>query len=301
MPLTLTHTPVLLPSVLDVLKPKAGESVLDVTVGLGGHAVAFIECVGHSGSLTGLDADPENLNSARQRLSSRGIATCIHANFRDLPSLHLSQFDVIFADLGLSSPHIDDPQRGFTFREDVPLDLRFDRSRGVPAAVWLQRITERDLIRALSEYGELPGARRLAEQLKATDVSTTHILKRVAESVYGWRAPSLLPQVFQALRIAVNDELGALDCLLAVGPTLLKTGGRMGVIGYHSLEDRRVKRAFRSLTTAPKDPESGQDAASPAFELLTHKAIIPSSEEVKNNPRSRSAKFRAIRKLTTQA
>lgn len=285
--------------VLKVLDPKPGESVLDVTMGLGGHARAFLERTAPDGRLIALDADPENLALAREQLATFGNRVqFLHANFRDLPSLHLPQADIVFADLGLSSPHLDDPRRGFSFRTEAPLDLRFDRTTGMPASLWMQKVAERELVIAFRDYGELPGAVRLARALRASAIRTTADIMRTAEEVYDWRAKSFLPQIFQALRIAVNDELAALDAFLASAPELLRTGGRLGVISYHSLEDRRVKLAFRSLTTAHKDPTTGQDLEAAPFLLLTRKAAVPSPEEVTVNPRARSAKFRATRRAS---
>jgi len=278
-----------------LLAPKEGETVLDVTLGLGGHAEEFLKSIGKRGTFIGLDADAQNLARAQERLSVlSGHREYRHANFRDLQQLDLPNVDILFADLGLSSPHVDEPERGFTFRSDVPLDLRFDRTQGVPASLWLQRISPDDLTRALRAFGEFKGVRRLAEKLKEGAMSTTFSVVRAVESVFGWKAPSVMPQVFQALRIAVNDELGALDALLLSGPALLKDGGRMGVISYHSLEDRRVKQVFRDLTTAPKHPETGQDLHPADFSLLTRKVIVPTAEEQRANPRSRSAKLRVI-------
>ncbi|OGJ77056.1 16S rRNA (cytosine(1402)-N(4))-methyltransferase [Candidatus Peribacteria bacterium RIFOXYB1_FULL_57_12] len=289
------HTPVLLQEALTLLDPQEGETVCDVTLGLGGHAEAFLQKVASGGTLIGLDADAQNLASAEERLKSLpGHLDLRHANFRDLQQLSLPQVDVLFADLGLSSPHVDDAKRGFTFREDVPLDLRFDRTRGVSAAAWLQQISEEDLTHALQEFGEVRGARRLAERLKEHIMHTTFDVVHAVEAAFGWRAKTVMAQVFQALRIAVNDELGALDSLLAAGPSLLKPGGRMGVISYHSLEDRRVKQVFRTLTTAPVHPDTGQDLHPALFALLTRKAIVPSDAEQSRNPRSRSAKLRVI-------
>jgi len=296
-----SHTPVLLNAALSLLQLKPGDSVLDVTLGLGGHALAFAEQIGAGGSLTGLDADPQNLASARERLSMIRTVTCLHANFRDLAALSLPQFDVIFADLGLSSPHLDDPLRGFSFRTDAPLDLRFDSTAGVSAAQWLQTVDSEDLTQVLRAFGELPHPHQLALLLKEQLPQTTFALVRTVEQVLHWRAKSFLPQVFQALRIAVNDELGALDHLLSSGPSLLKEGGRMGVISYHSLEDRRVKQVFRTITTAPKNLETGQDLHPAPFILLTRKAMLPTAEEVRGNPRARSAKLRAIRRAKLQS
>jgi len=289
------HTPVLLHSALSVLTPRAGETVLDVTVGLGGHAEEFLRCIGKSGHFIGLDADEENLSAARNRLSAWGdAANCVHANFRSISTLQLPSVDIIFADLGLSSPHVDDPGRGFTFRQDVPLDLRFDRSIGLPASEWLKSASTEQIAGVLRDFGEMRGAHRFAEQLQEHQVRTTFDVVHVAEDVFGWRAKALLPKVFQALRIAVNDELDALDHLLADGPALLKPGGRMGVISYHSLEDRRVKQRFRALTTPSFDDRTGAISVPAEYTLLTRKAIVPSPEECSQNSRARSAKFRAI-------
>ncbi|MDO8468397.1 MAG: 16S rRNA (cytosine(1402)-N(4))-methyltransferase RsmH [Candidatus Peribacter sp.] len=289
------HSPVLLDEVVTLLDSKEGETVLDVTLGLGGHAMKFRERIGAHGRLIGLDADEKNLAQAQERLRALpGNADCRHANFRDLAQLDLPKVDILFADLGLSSPHVDEPERGFTFRVDVPLDLRFDRSQGLPASEWLRRISLHDLTHALRAFGEMQGAHRLAQKLKEGEMPTTFSVVHAVEEVFGWKAPSVMPQVFQALRIAVNDELGALDALLSAGPALLNPGGRMGVISYHSLEDRRVKQVFRVLSTAPKDSATGQDLHPADFSLLTRKAVVPSDEEQHRNPRSRSAKLRVI-------
>lgn len=294
------HMPVLLNEVITFLDPKEGETVLDVTLGLGGHAMRLLERIGAHGRLIGLDADTINLSQAQQNLHTLpGQVECRHANFRDLAELGLPRVDILFADLGLSSPHVDEPERGFTFREDVPLDMRFDRSQGLPAAVWLQRISLDDLTHALREFGELTGVRRLAEKLKESEISSTFSVVRAVESAFGWKAPSVMAQVFQALRIAVNDELGALDALLSSGPALLNPGGRMGVISYHSLEDRRVKQMFRTMTTAPKHSATGQDLHPADYRLLTRKAVVPSDDEQHRNPRSRSAKLRVIMRTSS--
>ncbi|MFH0851443.1 MAG: 16S rRNA (cytosine(1402)-N(4))-methyltransferase RsmH [Candidatus Peregrinibacteria bacterium] len=290
-----SHTPVLLEEVATFLDPKEGDTVLDVTLGLGGHAQEFLKRIGERGRFIGLDADARNLSQAQENLRAfPDRVECRHANFRDLARLDLPKVDILFADLGLSSPHVDDPKRGFTFREEVPLDLRYDQSRGVTAAAWLAQADEEDVAHCLRAFSELPSAARFARVLKERLPTTTTAVVLAAESVYRWRAKAMLPQIFQALRIAVNDELGSLDALLAVGSTLLRPGGRMGVISYHSLEDRRVKQVFRDLATAPKHPETGQDLYPADFTLLTRKAIVPSPDEVRLNPRSRSAKLRVI-------
>lgn len=291
------HISVMLTTVLDILQPRAGDRILDVTLGLGGHSEAFLNAIGPTGRLVALDADEENLRFARQRLAPFGTqAELHHINFGSVRSLELEPFDIVFADLGLSSPHIDNAERGFSFRFDGPLDLRFDRSRGDTAADFLERISPEDLYVVFRRYGELQQSNRLSKLLAGKRWETTSDVKKIVEEAYGYRAKSVLPQVFQALRIAVNDELSVLTELLHAGLDLLKPGGRMGVLSYHSLEDRIVKHLFREVCTPLKDPVTGKVAVPSAFELVTPKAIVPSDQEISENQRARSAKFRVIRK-----
>ncbi len=294
----LRHVPVLETTVLQILAPKAGESVLDCTLGLGGHSAAFLEAVGPSGSLVALDADEGNLSFATERLAALGgNVRTIHANFRDAASLGLAPVDVIFADLGLSSPHLDDPDRGFSFRADGPLDLRYDRSTGQSAADLIEASDENALVTIIHDFGEVHQyVRPLAKLIAGKRLETTGDMRTAVEEIFTYRAPSVLPRIFQALRIAVNDELGALLALLAAIPPLLKPGGRAGILSYHSLEDRLVKHTFKALAEAPKDPLTGRAEADPAFDLLTKKALVPEDAEIASNPRSRSVKFRAIQR-----
>lgn len=289
------HQSVLHSTVLELLRPLPGETVLDATLGLGGHAASFAEAIGEGGRLIGLDADAENLALARERLAHVPCSMDLrHVNFSQLPALALPPVDILFADLGLSSPHLDDPARGFSFRNDGPLDLRFDRTRGETARELLRRIDADTLAHLLRRYGEMKGAFRLATAIAGRDVPTTAGLRAIVEAVFGFRAPSLLPQIFQAIRIAVNDELGALETLLEAGPRLLAPGGRMGVISFHSLEDRLVKHVFRALCTPRRDALTGQISHPAAYTLLTPKPVVPSTEEISSNPRARSAKLRII-------
>ncbi len=286
---------------LTFLQPVSGERVLDVTLGLGGHASAFADAVGPAGKLIALDADESNIALARTVLEAYADrVTIYHRNFSQIAGLLPLQVDVLFADLGVSSPHLDDPERGFTFRADAPLDMRYDRTCGKTAADFLRDAETGDIADVLRRYGEvaMPGrlARALHERFSGDGPRTTAEAKAAVESAVGYRAPSILPQVFQALRIKVNDELGALEALLAAVPDLMAPGGRCGIISYHSLEDRLVKHAFRALTTPVKDQTTGQIAVAAPFELLTRKAVVPSDDEIATNPRARSAKFRAIRR-----
>jgi 16S rRNA (cytosine1402-N4)-methyltransferase len=297
----LAHVPVLLSEVLTILKPAQGETVLDATLGLGGHARAFTNAIGQSGVFVGLEADRRNLELATKSLQH---ATCnmklIHTNFRALQDLQHAPVDIIFADLGLSSPHVDNPSRGFSFRFEGPLDLRYDQSKGRSAAELLAESDEQTLTNVFSSYGELARSKTLASVIwkrmhkDRFSITTTSDLTKCVEEVHGFRTASVLPQVFQALRIWVNDELGALRAFLEAAPHLLKPGGRLGVISYHSLEDRMTKQTFRDLSQPDLDQTTGQIIREADFALLTKKAVVPTAAEVERNPRSRSAKFRAI-------
>lgn len=301
-----SHRPVLTAEILRVLSPKPGERVIDCTLGLGGHAAAFLEAVGPDGTLIGLDADAANLAEARKRLPLYGDRVELHhANFRDAAAILARPVDIVFADLGVSSPHLDDPERGFTFRASGPLDLRYDRSSGISAAEFLVSSSEERIVEILREFGEIQRSRQLATALhthfhseqRPLDEWKTDDVVQCVERVFTWRAPQVLPQVFQALRIAVNDELGALRSLLEALPRIVAPGGRSGIISYHSLEDRMVKQALRALATPELDDRTGQVAVPAAWALVTRKAVMPSAQEIAENPRSRSAKFRAIRRL----
>lgn len=297
-----THEPVLLRECLEILHPTEGDAVLDVTLGLGGHARAFIDRIGPTGSFIGLDADSDNLRLAQESLRDAPVhGTFIHANFLSLPDClpdDQRTFDVILADIGLSSVHVDDPTRGFTFRTDAPLDLRFDRTSGMTGAALLASLDPVTLLAAFREFGELPRARSLTDAIVRVrnehPILKTGELTDVARGVFGYKTQEYLPQIFQALRILVNRELVALKQLLAVAPLLLKKGGRLGIISFHSLEDRLVKHAFRDLVKEPKDVVTGASIAKAPFVLLTPKAVRPTPEEVKKNPRSRSACLRAL-------
>ncbi len=301
------HISVLQSEVLEILTPSAGDCVLDCTLGLGGHAAAFLGATGPDGRLTGLDADTGNLREAEKRLGMfSGRVTLHQMNFRDAQSVITTPVDIVFADLGLSSPHLDDPGRGFTFRASAPLDMRYDRSSGLSAAELILSSTEDHLTGIFRDYGELQRSRILAQALhvhfhaetRPVDQWLTDDVVTCVEKVFTWRAPRVLPQVFQALRIAVNDEVGALQSLINCLGQIVRPGGRVGIISYHSLEDRLVKQTFRAWSTPVLDQTTGQIATPAPWELLTRKAVTPSDKELADNPRSRSAKFRAIRRIS---
>lgn len=297
------HTPVLLAETVDLLKPQPGETVLDVTLGLGGHSGAFLAKTSPDGRLIALDADAQNMQIAKKNLSQfEGRIAYHQMNFGRLTELLPFTVDIVFADLGLSSPHLDDAERGFTFRASAPLDMRFDRNSGETATELILRLHEDDLAMLLRKYGEIEDAGRIASvistELHSLDRSIlTDDLKAAVEKAVNYRAPKILPQIFQALRIAVNGELDAVSELLRLLPDILKKNGRAGIISYHSLEDRLVKNAFRSLSTPFLNELTGAIAIPADFEIVTKKGIAPSDQEVESNPRSRSARFRVIRRV----
>jgi len=288
------HWPVLPAEVLEFLAPVPGKTIVDATVGAGGHARLLAERLGPSGRLIGLDRDPAMLALARPRLEDYPV-TLVHANFDQLPrvlsELGINAVDGVLADLGVCSDQIDTPERGFSFQQPGSLDMRMDPQQGEPARALLRRLSERDLADLFWTYGEERYSRRIARKIvetrRRTRLETTEqladLVRRCVPRPRGRRhAIDPATRVFQALRIAVNDELGALDRLLTALPDMVKPGGRAVVISFHSLEDRRVKQAFRDRQR---------------WETLTSKPVQPKAEEIRNNPRARSAKLRAARRL----
>jgi 16S rRNA (cytosine1402-N4)-methyltransferase len=284
------HTSVLLAEALELLAVKPGGLYVDGTVGLGGHAAAVLRASSPDGRLLGLDRDGETLALARERLAEFGSrARLEQGDFRELPErLGEERPDGILLDLGISSAQLDDPARGFSFQKDGPLDMRMDRTRGETAADVVNRTRERDLADLLYAYGEEPASRRIARAIafarERRPIGTTgelaEIVRRAAPRS---RRPGLHPatRTFQALRIRVNRETEGLREAIEGAAACLAPAGRMVVIAFHSLEDRAAKEAFRSL--------SGR-----GFRVLTRKPVRPGEEEVRENPRARSARLRAV-------
>jgi 16S rRNA (cytosine1402-N4)-methyltransferase len=307
-----SHEPVLLQEVVGLFVGEARSRFLDGTIGGGGHAERLL-AAGVGGALyLGLDRDPAAVQAAGERLHGRFPSFVVrHARYSEarqvLAELGVSGVDGVLVDLGVSSPQLDVAERGFAFREAGPLDMRMDPTRGEGAAELLDRLDEGELAGILRRFGEVPGARRLAAGILDARargrVETTTDLARLVEAV----APKALrgkrvhpaTRVFQALRMAVNDELGELERFLADLPELLNVGGRAGIISFHSLEDRVVKQAFRELAGRSGQPPPGVPLRheEPAFRELFRKAVAPSEEEVARNPRARSAKLRGIEKV----
>jgi 16S rRNA (cytosine1402-N4)-methyltransferase len=295
------HIPVLLQQVLEAMEPRPGKVIVDCTLGLGGHSAAMLERIRPDGKLIGIDFDANNIAIARTKLEGIGGSFELHHNnFAALPTVLMQagveKVDGVLADVGVASTQIDDPGRGFSYRQPGPLDMRMDPTRGQPASALINRISEKELAAALLELGDETDAPRIArlivERRKANPITTTQELMAIvceARDFTLQRAAGakLHPaaRTFQALRILVNRELANLERLLAVLPDCLKPGGVAAIISFHSGEDRRVKGAFREGFRAG------------IYEEISGEAIMATEEEQRNNPRSRSAKLRWARKM----
>ncbi|HKB41981.1 MAG TPA: 16S rRNA (cytosine(1402)-N(4))-methyltransferase RsmH [Gemmataceae bacterium] len=304
------HVPVLPVEVLELLALTPGQIVVDATLGAGGHARLLAERITPSpptplppgergreerGRLIALDRDPAMIELARPRLEGLPV-TVVRASFDQLrqvlDDLRIDRVDAVLADLGVSSDQLDDAARGFSFQQDAPLDMRMNPMVGETAADLLRRLNERDLADIFYEYGEERFSRRIARKIvevrQRQPVTMTgqlaELIRRCVPRPGGKRRHTIDPatRVFQALRIAVNDELSALEGLLGALPRCLKPGGRAAIISFHSLEDRRVKQAFRDRSL---------------WEALTRKPVEATDEEVQRNPRARSAKLRVARRI----
>lgn len=286
------HVPVLATEILTWLAPQSGETWVDATTGGGGHTQLLAACIGPAGRVLALDRDLDMLAAARPRLAGLPV-TFVHASFDQLDTVlmdrGLSTVDGILADLGVCSDQLDDARRGLSFQSAGPLDMRLDTSQGETAAHLLARLNERDLANVIFRYGEERFSRRIAQRIvetrRQTPLRTTEDLADlVRRCVPRERGRHLDPatRTFQALRIAVNDELAALEALLKKLPACLRSGGRAGLISFHSLEDRLVKRAFQDKVV---------------WDAKTRKPVTATDEECAANPRARSAKLRvAVRR-----
>jgi 16S rRNA (cytosine1402-N4)-methyltransferase len=309
------HVPVLYKEVLEGLRVRPNAIYVDATVGAAGHASGILRATSPEGQLLGLDADAEAIAFARQVLRPFGNRAILQvANFRSLKpvaeSLSFDLVDGVLMDLGLSSRQLANPGRGFAFSQAGPLDMRFDRSQKQSAADLVNRLPESALAELLWRYGEERQARRIARAIVAArPLATTEELADLVTQTVGWmtatrqRGRSRIhpaTRTFQALRIAVNDELGALEEALPQALEILKPGGRLAVISFHSLEDRLVKHFYqkeaRDCVCPPETPVcTCQHRAT--IRLITHKPIYPQTKEVAQNPRSRSAKLRIAERL----
>jgi 16S rRNA (cytosine1402-N4)-methyltransferase len=303
-----SHLPVLYQQVLSALTPRAGGRHIDGTLGLGGHAEGILDQSAPDGELLGLDRDQAALDLSAVRLRDYGDRVHLrHASYVEMrqvaEELRWSAADGILLDLGLSSMQLDDPQRGFSFRHDGPLDMRFDTTQSLTAAELVNETNPDELASILARFGEEPRARRVARAIVAarplrTTRELAEVVTRAAARKRGGLDPST--RTFQALRIAVNNELDALETGLEQAIDLLAPGGRIVVISFHSLEDRIVKRTFaresRDCICPPRQPTCTCDHTA-QLRLITRRPMRPDQAEVQANPRARSARLRAAERI----
>ncbi len=305
-----SHQTVLLAEAVDALAPRAGGVYCDGTLGGAGHAESILERTHPDGRLLGVDRDPAALAAAAKRLERFGDRVILaHGTFGDLPrilsehapALKTERLDGVLVDLGVSSPQLDHASRGFSFRREGPLDMRMDSTQGETARELCERLSQDELADLIRAYGEERYAGRIARTIKeglAEDHlhSTTELAAAIANVIPSReRGKDPATRTFQALRIAVNDELGEVERLVNAAPAILAPAGRLAVISFHSLEDGIVKHRLRDMAKEPNVPPELAEAMGlpqPTMRILTRKPVEPSEVEVAANPRARSAKLR---------
>jgi 16S rRNA (cytosine1402-N4)-methyltransferase len=310
---SIAHRPVLLDETIDLLAPRPGATVVDGTLGAAGHALALLEAIGPDGRLLGIDRDLDALEIAHRRLAQFGDRfTALHGRHEDLAQLlrdaGVFSCNAILFDLGVSSMQLDRAERGFSFRNDAPLDMRMDSTRGESAADLLARIEETDLRRIIFRWGEERRsgviARAIVREREKRPLVRTGQLAELIDRVAGasarrWRIHPAT-RTFQALRIVVNGEIEGLEQLVRDAVAMLPRGGRLAVISYHSLEDRAIKTSMRGLakrcSCPPKLPVCGCGKEN-LIRVLTGRPIRPGEKEIDRNPRSRSARLRVAERL----
>ncbi len=312
------HTPVLLAEVLRFLQPRPGQTVVDATLGGGGHAAALVDALAPGGRLVGIDRDPAAIGAAASRLQGRAAAAAVRldlvrANYahlaRELDRLGLPLVDGVLFDCGVSSPQLDDPERGFTYRADAALDMRMDPDQTLSAYHLVNGLSEDELAGVIRRYGEERWAARIAAHvvrrrrergLIATTGELVDVITAAVPAPARRHGPHPARRTFQALRIAVNGELDALDAGLRVAAARLRPGGRVVALSFHSLEDRIVKHVFRELSRGcicPPDWPVCRCGRAATLSALAGHPIQPDVDEVRRNPRARSAKLRAALRL----
>ena len=302
------HIPVLLNEAIEGLRPQLGGCFVDCTVGLGGHAAAILEKISPAGRLLGIDADPEAIRVAQIKLGCYGEAvTLVNDNFANLETIcdkyHFHPVDGILFDLGVSSLQLDTAQRGFSFQREAPLDMRFDPRQELTAADAVNTSSEQELAQLIEKYSEERHSRRIARHIvQSRPITTTSELARAVVQVLGSKHTKIHPatRTFMALRLAVNSELQNLESALKQTINLLRPGGMLVVISYHSLEDRIVKQFMRreaSSCLCPPGTVICRCGHVPTLKLISRKVIKPTSLEIESNPRSRSAKLRIAERL----
>lgn len=307
------HIPVLFEEIMTIMAPKPGELFVDCTLGGGGHSKGFLERTGPDGRLIGIDQDVNALAAAQKNLSIfDGRVTFVHSNYENLDMIlnqHAAEgVDGILFDIGVSSYQLDEKDRGFSYMQDAPLDMRMNQQQGLSAWQVVNTYEEPELHRILKEYGEERWAKRIAQFIvefrgKKSIDTTGELVDMIKRAIpKGAREEGSHPakRTFQAIRIEVNNELGVLEETIAVAAKHLKKGGRLGIITFHSLEDRIVKEKFRYLASdcicPPELPFCQCDKVS-EVKILTRKPVVASIEELQENSRAKSAKFRAVEKI----
>lgn len=308
----MAHVPVLLEEVIEALAIEPNDTLVDGTFGRGGHARAMLEKLGPRGRLLVIDQDPEAIASAQAGIGQDERVTVRHANFSKIAEITQAlgwsgAVDGVLLDLGVSSPQLDDPSRGFSFMAEGPLDMRMDPTRGQSAAEWLAHVDEATLAEVIKDYGEERHARRVAraivEARSSQPIETTAELSRIVSSVVKGR-PGHHPatRTFQAIRIFINRELEVLDEVLEDLMQVMAPNGRMAIITFHSLEDRAVKQAWNRLAKPPTASRRAPMAHefTPALKLIG-KSVTASEKECAQNPRARSARLRVAERILEQA
>lgn len=289
------HIPVLIDEVLEVLAPQSGETYLDLTAGYGGHAQQVVQKTGKGGLAVLVDRDQNAAKHLGELFKNQSSVKIVNDDFLSASQRlrkENQQFDMILADLGVSSPHLDNANRGFSFSKEGPLDMRMDESQSLTAADIVNKAPEAELTGILRRYGEVHNAPKIARLIieNRPYQTTTQLAQVVARVSRKWQSVHPATKVFQALRIAVNEEITLLEAALPIWIDLLKPGGRLAVISFHSLEDRLVKQALSSR---------GGDRYDAELRILTKKPITGNNNEIVSNPRARSAKLRAAAKIKT--
>ena len=309
-----THVPVLLKEVVQALDLADREVVVDATWGRGGHAREMLKVLPVKARLVVIDRDANAITHARNSSQDDPRIEAVHSSFSRLKNILqdknlLGEVDAILFDLGMSSPQLDQPERGFSFSHDGPLDMRMDQSEGVPAADWMKQIKEDELVKILQRFGEEKFARRIARNIKQAllhgDIETTAELSRLVSDAVPVREKHKHPatRTFQAIRIAINQELQELESALPQALDALVSGGRLVIISFHSLEDRMVKRFLRDQSKGdpwPADLPVTSNMLKPRLNLVG-KPVRATSDELGRNPRARSAVMRVARKIAQDA
>jgi 16S rRNA (cytosine1402-N4)-methyltransferase len=304
------HQPVLLEEAVNALNIKADGIYVDATFGRGGHSAAILDCLNEHGRLLAFDQDPQAVAYGRQRFNKDKRIEIIHCNFRQVADMVAERgldkkVNGVLMDLGVSSPQLDDAARGFSFSRSGPLDMRMNPEEGESAMKWLSRVSLNDLIYVLKKYGEEKSARRIAQAIidsrKDMEITDTRQLAEIiVNAVPGYeKHKHPATRSFQAIRIFINEELQALEEGLQAAVSVLAVAGRLAVISFHSLEDRIVKRFMRNITSPPKLPPGlpVMNAANAVPYRLVGKPCVPGEQEIKRNPRARSARLRVLERV----